>query len=55
MLWPATVTVYLHDTIDTATLTKHEVAALRDRVRKTISAPVEGSLNDRSEYVVAGR
>jgi 1-acyl-sn-glycerol-3-phosphate acyltransferase len=43
MLWPATVTIYLHDTIDTSTLTKHEVAALRARIRATISAPVEES------------
>jgi 1-acyl-sn-glycerol-3-phosphate acyltransferase len=48
MLWPATVTVYLHDTIDTKPLTKHEVAALRDRVRTTISAPVEASLQSQA-------
>src|SRR5690349_14342633 len=46
MLWPATVTVYLHDTIHTTTLTKHDVAALRDRVRAIISAPVEACLHD---------
>ena len=44
MLWPATVTIHLHDTIETKGLTKEAVPALRDRVRKTISAPVE-SLN----------
>jgi hypothetical protein len=44
MLWPANVTVHLHDTIDTKGLTKSEVAALRDHVRETISATVEGSL-----------
>ncbi len=43
MLWPATVTVYLHETIETKGLTKEAVPALRDRVRKTISAPVEAS------------
>jgi hypothetical protein len=42
MLWPATVTVHLHDTIDTKGLTKNEVAALRDRVREIISAAVQG-------------
>ena len=42
MLWPATVTIRLHDSIDTTTLTKQDVAALRDRVRKTISDSVEG-------------
>ena len=44
MLWPGNVTVYLHDTIETKGLTKEDVPALRDRVRETISAPVEGSL-----------
>ena len=43
MLWPATVIVYLHDTIDTTSLTKHDVPALRDRVYKIISTPVEDS------------
>jgi 1-acyl-sn-glycerol-3-phosphate acyltransferase len=54
MLWPATVTVYLHDTIDTTALKKNEVAALRDRVHKTISGPVESSLHSHRENVAAG-
>jgi 1-acyl-sn-glycerol-3-phosphate acyltransferase len=44
MLWPATITVYLHDTIDTKGFTKEDVHALRDRVRAIISAPVETSM-----------
>jgi len=44
MLWPATVTVHLHDTIETEGLTKEAVPALRDRVRELIAAPVEASL-----------
>ncbi|MGB8473667.1 MAG: lysophospholipid acyltransferase family protein [Candidatus Acidiferrum sp.] len=44
MLWPATVTVHLHDTIETKGMTKQEVRALRDRVRAIISAPVEKGL-----------
>jgi 1-acyl-sn-glycerol-3-phosphate acyltransferase len=44
MLWPAKITVYLHDTIETEGLTKEDVPALRDRVRQTISEPVEESL-----------
>jgi 1-acyl-sn-glycerol-3-phosphate acyltransferase len=44
MLWPATVTVYLHDTIDTEGMNKGEVPALRERVYKIISDPVEASL-----------
>lgn len=41
MLWPATVTVHLHDTIETKGLTKKDVPNLRDRVRGIISGPVE--------------
>jgi 1-acyl-sn-glycerol-3-phosphate acyltransferase len=43
-LWPVTVTVFLHDTIDTSDLKKEDVGALRDRVRAIISAPVEATL-----------
>src|SRR5215471_17087290 len=41
MLWPAKITVYLHDTIETKGLHKEDVPALRQRVRGIISAPVE--------------
>ena len=44
MLWPATITVYLHDTISTEGMKKHAVPELRDRVHKIISDPVEASL-----------
>ena len=44
MLWPGKVTVYLHDIIETKGLAKEDVPALRDRVRKIISSPVEESL-----------
>jgi 1-acyl-sn-glycerol-3-phosphate acyltransferase len=46
MLWPATVTVYLHDTIYTEGMKKDEVPALRDRVHKIISDPVEVGLSE---------
>jgi len=46
MLWPATVTVILHDTIDTQGMSKIDVPALRDRVRQIISAPIEAVLKD---------
>ena len=45
MLWPATVTVHIHDTIDTKGLTKEDVPALRERVREIIAAPIEARLN----------
>ena len=46
MLWPATITVHLHDTIETKGLTKADVPALKERVRATISAPVEEALKE---------
>jgi 1-acyl-sn-glycerol-3-phosphate acyltransferase len=49
MLWPATITVYLHDIIETQGLTKDDVPALRDRVRAIISAPVEASMKVEKE------
>jgi 1-acyl-sn-glycerol-3-phosphate acyltransferase len=44
MLWPGTITIHLHDTIETKGLHKEAVPALRDRVRGIISTPVEESL-----------
>lgn len=44
MLWPATITIHLHDTIETKGMKKEDVPALRRRVREIISAPVEESL-----------
>jgi 1-acyl-sn-glycerol-3-phosphate acyltransferase len=44
MLWPAKITVHLHETIDTKGLTKEDVPTLRERVRQIISAPVEEAL-----------
>jgi hypothetical protein len=41
MLWPAKITVLLHDTIETRGLRKEDVPALRERVREIISAPLE--------------
>ena len=49
MLWPATVSVVLHDTIDTKGLRKEDVPALRERIREIISAPVEASLRMETE------
>jgi 1-acyl-sn-glycerol-3-phosphate acyltransferase len=44
MLWPATITVHLHDLIETKGMHKKDVATLRDRVHATISEPVEANL-----------
>jgi 1-acyl-sn-glycerol-3-phosphate acyltransferase len=55
MLWPASVTVYLHETIDTTSLKKEDVPALRDRVRQIISAPVEDSLSQSAVEINSAR
>ncbi len=41
MLYPSKITVYMHDTIETKGLSKNDVEALRDRVHKIVSAPVD--------------
>jgi len=41
LLHPGTVTVILHDTIDTAGMKKEDVPELRERVRKIISEPLK--------------
>lgn len=56
MLWPATITVHVHDTIETKGMTKQDVPALRDRVRAIISAPVEASvahLQEQNEQIAS--
>lgn len=47
MLYPSTITVYLHDTIDTAGIGRNEIDALRQRVQEIVAAPVEKSLAGR--------
>lgn len=44
MLHPGKITVYLHDTIDTSTIDRAGVDALRLRVQEIVAAPVEESL-----------
>jgi 1-acyl-sn-glycerol-3-phosphate acyltransferase len=44
MFWPATITVHLHQTIETGGMTKEDVPELSKRVRATISEPVEAYL-----------
>jgi 1-acyl-sn-glycerol-3-phosphate acyltransferase len=48
MLWPATITVYLHDVIETKGMTKKDVPALCNRVHEIIAAPIEVSLEEKS-------
>lgn len=46
MLYPEKITVYLHDTIETAQIGRGEVDALRQRVQEIVAAPVEDSLRE---------
>jgi 1-acyl-sn-glycerol-3-phosphate acyltransferase len=49
MFWPATISVHLHDTIDTAGMSKEEVPGLRERVRDLVRGSVEESLKNAAE------
>src|ERR1700747_795732 len=49
MFWPATITVHLHDTIDTSGMTKENVPELRARIRDLVRGPVEESLKEPEE------
>ena len=44
LLRPGTITVYLHDVIETKDLRKEDFSALRDRVRTIIARPMEEGL-----------
>ena len=43
ILHPTTITVWLHDTIDTSRMNKEDVPALKERVRQAIAGPLEAS------------
>jgi hypothetical protein len=49
MLWPSTITVHLHDVIETKGMTKKEVPALCNRVHEIIAAPIEAGLEKSPE------
>ncbi len=40
-LFPSKITVHLHDTIDTASLGKHDIEALRARVQAIVAQPID--------------
>jgi 1-acyl-sn-glycerol-3-phosphate acyltransferase len=44
LLYPGKITVYLHDTIDTSSISRGDVEALRQRVQQIVADPVEESL-----------
>jgi 1-acyl-sn-glycerol-3-phosphate acyltransferase len=45
LLRPGTITVYLHDVIETKGLRKEDFPALRDRVQAIISRPIDEALD----------
>jgi len=45
LIRPGTVTVYLHDVIETKDLRKEDFAALRDRVHKIVAGPINEALS----------
>lgn len=45
MLYPSKIVVHLHDTIETRGVRKEDVAALRDRVHRIVSGPVDEAMN----------
>lgn len=47
MLYPATVTVLLHDTIETKGLTKKDAEALGKRVQAAVAGPVEAAMGEK--------
>ena len=48
-LYPATVTVYLHDTIETKGMTKKDAEELRERVQTIVAGPVEAEREKATE------
>lgn len=46
MLRPTTITVYLHDTIETKGMRKEDVPKLKERVKQTIAGPVEAWMDE---------
>jgi 1-acyl-sn-glycerol-3-phosphate acyltransferase len=49
ILYPGKITVYLHDTIETSSVSRADVDALRDRVREIVATPVEASMKTADE------
>jgi 1-acyl-sn-glycerol-3-phosphate acyltransferase len=54
MLYPSLITVYMHDTIDTAGMSKSDVESLRNRVHAIVSRPVNEPFSKSGEPDSAG-
>jgi hypothetical protein len=46
MLYPGKITVYVHDTIETANVERTDLDDLRRRVQEIVSMPAEKSLQE---------
>lgn len=55
MLNPGKITVYLHDTIETAGMRREQAGELRDRVHAIVSAPVEAYIAQLQQSQASGR
>ncbi|MBI3950699.1 MAG: 1-acyl-sn-glycerol-3-phosphate acyltransferase [Acidobacteria bacterium] len=55
MLYPSNIIVYLHDTIETKGVGKHEVDALMEKVHQIVSKPVDEALGICTESDVIWR
>src|SRR5262249_44332704 len=51
MLRPSTITVHLHDTIETRNIPRSDLDSLMQRVHQIVSSPVEESLRQRPPFV----
>jgi len=49
MFWPATISVHLHDTIDTSGMSKEEAPGLREHVRDLVKGSLEEPLKNAAE------
>lgn len=49
MLYPSKITVYLHETIETRNVQRHELDDLMNRVHRIVSEPVDVSLSRESD------
>ena len=54
LLRPGTVTVYLHDVIETKDLRKEDFPVLRDRVHAIISRPIDEAFDARQAKNASG-
>ena len=55
MLNPGKITVYLHDTVETAGMRREEAGELRDRVHAIVAAPVEEHIAQLQQTIASDR